>query len=274
MKSSRTILLLSCACGVLLSGCENVDAAKKAKGAPLSLQAPSSSDDRIARLEQQIADLQKEVAASRPQLAKIDVIEQKFKDLSLGLDKIDATYNMKPAAAAPAPAAPVVASPPIPAPAPQSIPAPAVSKPVAATPPAKPVAVTPPPKPVEKPAEKKAEAPAAKASGAKEVQSLRVGEQKGSTRLVLDLGQPVKVTSDVDNDEKILLIEIPGFAWKAPETRTYPSSPLIASYQATSDASGTHLVVQLKKAAKVVNAGSLAASKDKGPRAVIDIAAQ
>lgn len=266
MTSSRTILLLTCAFGVLLSGCSNVDAAKKAKGNPVPLQAmpaSSPSDEKIARLEQMVAELQREVVASRPQLAKIDVIEQKFKDLSLGLDKIDATYNMKAAAPAPTPLPTPAVLPPV---VKQIEPAP-----VAVTPPVKPVAVSPPAKPMEKKVEK---VEPVKAAGAKEVQSLRVGEQKGSTRLVLDLGQPVKVTSDIDNDEQILLIEIPGFAWKAPETKSYPSSPLIASYQATSDASGTHLVVQLKKAAKVVNSGALAASKDKGPRAVIDIAAQ
>jgi len=254
-------MTLAFTCSLLLAACDTPADMKKAKQEPVSLQkqeavkdlplpAVASGDDKLAKLEQQVAELQKEVAANRPKIAKIDVMEQRFKDLSLGLDRIDATYNMKPA---PVVAPPVVALPPVPA---------------------KPVEMSAPVKAPEKTAPK-AEAPKREAMpGGKVVKDLRIGEKAGISRLVLDLGQPVKITYDIDNDEKILVIDIPGFKWDPARSRSFEKSPLIASYQVESDDKGSHLVVQLKKPSKIASYSSIQAVSGKMPRAVLDIAAQ
>ncbi|PZP54988.1 MAG: hypothetical protein DI586_08240 [Micavibrio aeruginosavorus] len=277
---SRSLLSVIFGCSLLLSACETPADGMKAKKDPVSLQkaetpkalSPLSGDaDKIARLEQQLAALQQEVAANRPKIAKIDVMEQKFKDLSLGLDRIDATYNMKPApVAVPTPVtAPVPAPLPVPAP-PPAVPVKPVQKAEVAPPP-KPAATKSPEKPIEaqKPPVSK---PAA--SGQKIVQDLRIGEKKEYSRLVLDLGQSVKISYDIDNEEKILLVEIPGFEWKAAKTKTFPKSLLIASYQAESDASGSRLVVQLRGPAKIANYSTIDATGGKLPRAVLDVSPQ
>lgn len=259
----KPFLTLAFACSLLLSGCETPADGIKAKKDPVPLQkaieektevVPTADTDKISRLQQQVAELEKEVAGNRPKIAKIDVMEQKFKDLSLGLDRIDATYNMRPATA-------------VPTPAPQIVPPPVVQTPPVTPPPA-------PPKPPVSIPEKKVEAPKPAASGQKTVQDLRIGEKKEYSRLVLDLGQSAKVTYDIDNEEKILLIDIPGFNWNAAKTKTFPKSLLIASYQVQTDATGAHLVVQLKAPAKVVNYSTIEATGGKLPRAVLDIAAQ
>lgn len=274
---SRPALTLAFACSLLLAACETPDDMKKAKQDPIPLQKSETlvtahgiaPEDKISKLEQQVAELQKEVTANRPKIAKIDVMEQKFKDLSLGLDRIDATYNMKP----------VVAS--VQAPAQIVMPKPVeVEKPV-------PVVEASPPKPPETPSiaaaksaelkaePKKAEAkPVSQIAGQKVVEDLRIGEKAEFSRLVLDLGQSVKVNYDIDNDEKILVIDIPGFAWKAAKTKTFPKSMLIASYQAESDDKGSRLVVQLKQPAKIANYSNIEAIGGKLPRAVLDVAAQ
>ncbi len=263
---SRSLLSFVFGCSLLLSACETPADGMKAKKDPVSLQkteaAPSGEADKIAKLEQQIAALQQEVAANRPKIAKIDVMEQKFKDLSLGLDRIDATYNMKPAPVA----APVPAPLPVPVTAPPAVPVKPVQKAEVAPPP-KPEA-KPPAKPVEA---KKVEAPKPVVSGQKIVQDLRIGEKKEYSRLVLDLGQSIKINYDIDNEEKILLIEIPGFEWKAAKSKTFPKSLLIASYQAESDANGSRLVVQLRGPAKIANYSNIEATGGKLPRAVLDI---
>lgn len=264
----KPFLTLAFACSLLLGGCETPADGIKAKKDPVPLQKviegktevlPTADADKISRLQQQVAELEKEVAGNRPKIAKIDVMEQKFKDLSLGLDRIDATYNMRPAAVS------QVTAPPTPAP-------------QVVAPPVVPVSpVTPPPAPPKLPVsvpEKKVEAPKPAASGQKAVQDLRIGEKKEYSRLVLDLGQSVKVTYDIDNEEKILLIDIPGFSWNAAKTKTFPKSLLIASYQVQTDAAGSHLVVQLKGPAKVANYSTIEATGGKLPRAVLDIAAQ
>jgi hypothetical protein len=135
--------------------------------------------------------------------------------------------------------------------------------------------VPPPPAPKAEPAKTpspKAETASLKAG--KVVKDLRIGEQKGSSRLVLDLGEVTKVNYDIDNGEKILLIDIPGFKWEGSQSKNFDKSPLIASYQADNDEKGAHLIVQLKKAAKVANFTTIKATGSKFPRAVLDISPQ
>ena len=259
IHSSKAILLMTVAASLSLTSCSGARTHGRAVAtqpvhAPVNLQPvdatsmppealPVSGDttQRIAMLEGEVSRLKQEVVAARPKIAKIDVMEQKFKDLSLGLDHIDATYGMAATARIAAEAAPA-------------------------------------PKAVAKAKAEQSKKQVEKAQpaykGGKTVHDLRIGEQKGFTRLVLDLGQPVKVTYDIDNAEKIMLIEIPGFTWSAAAEKTLSSSPLIASYQVKSDAAGSHLAVQLKKATKVANYSQIGATGDKPPRAVIDIAAQ
>lgn len=262
-RSFKSVLLFSVAASLSLAACSGARTHGRAVSQPVNLQDPGQlalendtygrhadirdlgDIERIARLESEVEQLKRETFANRPKIAKIDVIEQKFKDLSLGLDRIDAAYGTG-----------------NPAPQPVRTAAIETAKPVQA----KPAAVV-----------KKAEAPAPKPApktAGKEVLSVRVGEQKNGSRIVLDLGQPVKITYDIDNSEKILLIDIPGFTWSADQSETLSKSPLIASYQAQSDASGSRLAVQLKKPARVSNYSQIGATGGKYPRAVLDIQAE
>ena len=277
--------MLSVALSFMLGACDTPASGMKAKGAPVSLQrnddAPpvmqkADDDTRIAALEREVAALKNEIIATRPKIAKIDVMEQKFKDLSLGLDRIDATYNVqsnvKPVA--PAVTAPVAPAP-LPVPAENEVktePKKVEPKPAVA-PITKPAAPVPPPaKPVTKPVAK----PEAKIEqkAEKVVKDLRIGEQANGTRLVLDLGEATKVKYDIDNEEKILLIDIPGYKWNAAKSGNLTKSALVSSYQVTTDDKGSHLVVQLKKPAKVLNSTTINATAGKSPRAVVDISPQ
>ncbi len=255
---AASCLTLAFACSLLLAGCSGAPAkTAHAKADPVPLQAAPVAEaveaapvaeyngDKIARLEQQVAALQNEIIAARPKIAKIDVMEQKFKDLSLGLDRIDAAYGV--GAAAPHPVE-------------KAAPEPQVKKPEAA------------PAPVKKAVQE--EAPVKALSGKAVVEDLRIGEQKGYSRMVLDLGKPAKVNYDIDNTEKILLIEIPGFAWQGPKEKTVSNSPLISSYKAESDSKGSRLVVQLKKPAKIGHYSAIGPTGGKPARSVLDIAAQ
>ena len=219
----------------------NLQPVETASMPPEVLPVSGDTAQRIAMLEGEVSRLKQEVVAARPKIAKIDVMEQKFKDLSLGLDRIDATYGTVQA----------------PSVRPVAVPAPAAKPVVKAEAAKKPV--------VEKKSSYRAE---------KTVLDARVGEQKGVTRLVLDLGQPVKIDYDIDNAEKILLIEIPGFTWSAATAKNFAKSPLIASYQVQTDASGSHLAVQLRKPVRIANYSQIGATGGKSPRAVLDIAAQ
>lgn len=196
-------------------------------------------EQNVGGLEADVAGLQTQMTAAQPKLDKVDKLEGSFKQLSLQLDRIDKSY---PKAAA----------------APKTIkPAPAKN---AVTPKLAPKALPP-------------VATAPKAAGAKpKIEGVRIGEQAGGkTRIVLDATAPAKIKYDIDNTEKILVIEIPGASWSAATARTLSNSPLVTSYTAETDAAGSRLIVQLKQAAKVTVSGQVDPDRTGGNRSYLDL---
>lgn len=223
--------------------------------------------------------------------AQVSQISAELRRLAAGQDDIRAVLTgMKPAAglvvpppvaapsvlATPAASASSVAAPPavtvppsaavaqvaVPPPVPLT-PAPAVAQqvPSAWSPPAAAPAATAP------------VVPAAAGRSSSVVQALRVGEHPGRTRIVLDVSSNVAFRHDIDNNERILMLELPGAAWSAPLQQQFARSPLVAAYQATPDGQGgTRLAIQLRKPAKIASTQSLAAEPGKAPRVVVDIA--
>lgn len=188
----------------------------------------------------------------RPRVAKIDAIERHFRDLSLELDRINKTYNMQDAAPADAPASvtKVTAEPLRQAPVPV--------KPAAAAKPAKKTETVKKAVPV---------------SGPLKVNKVRIGEQgAGKTRIVLDTSAPAKVSYDIDNGEKILVVELPGASWQAQAAQTLKNSALISSYEAESHDGGSRLIVQLKDAAQVLSMSRLDPAEGAGYRVFLDLA--
>lgn len=108
------------------------------------------------------------------------------------------------------------------------------------------------------------------------VTTVRVGSQKnGATRIVLDTTQPSALHYDLDNGEKILVIDLPKNNWEADarkEIKSPPAMPLlVSSYQASEDQGGAHLVLKLKEAAKVTATARLNPTGRYGHRVYIDI---
>lgn len=107
------------------------------------------------------------------------------------------------------------------------------------------------------------------------VVSLRRGEHPGKTRLVLDMKQKAKVKYDLDNDEKLLLIELPGVGWDTKTQEAFKNHPLIKSFSAQgSSKDGTTVAIELHKSAKVLLSTVLGPnSTNPNYRYVIDLAA-
>lgn len=108
------------------------------------------------------------------------------------------------------------------------------------------------------------------------VKSLRIGEHSGKTRLVFDLtsNQKPAFKYDIDNAEKIMVIDMPSSGW-AGASSGKPNSPLLASWNAQGSASGGSTVaIQLKKSARVLSTEFLKAEGKDSPRLVVDIAAE
>ncbi len=264
MLSTAALALAGCAADKpvtttqVAAGAVPVEPVLAAATTPLSDAALA---ERVGRLEQNmggiesdVANLQAEVTEARPRLAKVETMERHFRQLSLELDRINQTYDVAASAHEPV-VAPQVK--PVPKAIPKPVPAPVVK----AAPKAEPVKAAPKPK---------AE-PAAKA-GALKVNQVRIGEQpSGKTRIVLDSNQPAKINYDIDNGEKILVIEVPGAAWDAQQSATLKNSPLVSSYKAESDAAGSRVILQLKADAQVLGTSRLGPAKGAGHRVFLDL---
>lgn len=138
------------------------------------------------------------------------------------------------AASRPAPAAPLAA--PVPA---------SASAPISAPPaPNKTLATAPP--------------PPAQGGGSATVSRIRLGEHPGKTRLVLDLSGPSAYTTELDNTEKLLLVQIPQAGWSAGQQQNLGKNPLVASYTAQpGPQGGTTLAIELKQPVKIAADSSL-----------------
>jgi N-acetylmuramoyl-L-alanine amidase len=106
------------------------------------------------------------------------------------------------------------------------------------------------------------------------VMDIRIGEHPGKTRIVLDASGKAAFTADLDNQEKILVIEISGVGWSAAMQQTLSASPLVSSYRVeTMDGGGTMLIVQLKRAAVISYKGTMDDAATGGQRLIIDLTA-
>lgn len=102
---------------------------------------------------------------------------------------------------------------------------------------------------------------------------LRLGEDGGKTRLVIDLNGAATHRTDLDNNERILVIEINGADWAAATSKPL-SSPIVQSYttQPLENAKGTRLIVTLKKPVAILLDKALPPeATNKNYRLVIDL---
>ncbi|MFA5592670.1 MAG: AMIN domain-containing protein [Micavibrio sp.] len=119
-------------------------------------------------------------------------------------------------------------------------------------------------------------APMNVSGGSNAVKAVRIGEHGTKTRLVFDLGGAVRPSYkvDVDNGERLLVIDMPGSDWAAAATGS-AKSPLIDGWAAQKTPSGGATVaVQLKKTARVLSTEYIGPEGANAARLVIDVAAE
>lgn len=247
-------------------------------------------DKRFERVENAVLELRKEFDAVKPAIVRLVAVQNDMQDLVAQLHTLltnepapreDAvTVETEPLAAAPpqdgkkAPATVTAAPPP---PAAQSPPLPAALTPPATPPPE--IAAAPPPPAVVPSAAPKQEAsggrPVSAGAAGAQVRALRIGEHEDKTRLVFDVAGPVSYRYDIDNGEKIMIVELPGAGWAGQTQWTSAKAPLLASYTVTpSDGGGSRVVIQLKQAASAVYETTIAGGPGEAFRIVIDLRRQ
>jgi hypothetical protein len=110
--------------------------------------------------------------------------------------------------------------------------------------------------------------------GPPKLADIRTGQHKGFTRLVMDVGSPTPYQVDVDNAEKLLIIELPQAAHDKALSGNVATSPLIKSYQTQAMDGGSRIIAQLQKPVKILKRMSLEPSGRRGARIALDIGAQ
>lgn len=109
-------------------------------------------------------------------------------------------------------------------------------------------------------------------SAATSVKGIRFGKYKGRDRIVLDLTAPAKFRYDLDNNEKLLIVELPSASWTAQMAKQIKTSSKIAAYSAQPGVNGgTQLIFSLKGNARVSQARELPPNKTYGHRIFMDI---
>lgn len=115
-------------------------------------------------------------------------------------------------------------------------------------------------------------APAAGAATSS-VKGVRVGEHPDKVRIVLDVSGPAKFSYDIDNNEKLLIIDLPQSSWPTGATGSFDGNALVSGYAARPSASGgVTLAVELKKPAKLTMSSALEPNESYGHRIVFDVA--
>lgn len=106
------------------------------------------------------------------------------------------------------------------------------------------------------------------------VTAVRIGEHGTKTRIVFDLTTKTKpdFKYDLDNAEKVLLVDMPASTWTAAEGGK-PNSPMIAGWTSSKGAGGgSNIAIQLKKDARILSTEYLKAEGKDPARLVLDIA--
>jgi hypothetical protein len=244
------------------------------------------------RLENAVQELRNDFDTMAPSIVKLVAVEKDIQELVSQLETLVSGENSVPALEAEALDDPSYSAPgpaamggadaaPVPL---QNEPvidrAPAVPPTAAATPvpsplPATTTAQAPPAPLVPTPAPAAAQPVPAPVAGAPAVTAIRIGEHPGKTRIVLDLSAKTDFTADLDNAEKILVIELPNAGWSAAMQKAFSSSPLLISYDVTAanGGKGSLLALKLKADASILYKDSMPADSGSGHKIVIDIGA-
>jgi len=211
----------------------------------LFAQNITNTDQRFDRLENAVLDLRREFESFKPAIVRLVAVEADIQDL---IEQLDILLQNEPAPA-PSAAAPMPLAP-----------GPKIEvqdePDIEATPPPQP---EPEPTVAPKPAPAPSPQPKVDSSGAATVSSLRVGQHSGKLRLVMDVNKKTAYTIDLDNQERILIIELPEAQWSAAAQKNFGGSPLLSSYSTESinDGQGTRVIMTLKKATTLMKSEAL-----------------
>lgn len=214
-----------------------------------------SNEERLDRLERAVQDMRHEFDMVTPSIRRLMAVEGDIQELIIELKKL----SDDPSIATPAPrtmtnekSRPVTT--------PQVITTPQALHPTSAP---KKAAVTP--------NNINRKAPPPVQGGKASVYDVRVGEHPGKTRIVLDVNAKTSFSTDIDNGEKIMIVELPNAGWSTTTSKSFDKSSYLTSYKVESSGDGQLLIFQLKREARIAYKEDIGGANG-GRRIVIDLA--
>ncbi len=109
-------------------------------------------------------------------------------------------------------------------------------------------------------------------NGRANIYDIRIGEHPGKTRIVLDVNTKTSFKTDLDNAEKIMIVDIPKAEWSAATSKNFGKSSFISSYKVESSDGGQLLIFQLKRSARISYQSDIG-GQNGSRRIVIDLSA-
>ena len=104
------------------------------------------------------------------------------------------------------------------------------------------------------------------------VRNVRFGEHADKTRLVLDTNDEVAFRYNVDNNENIVVIDLPNADWQGARDMMI-NAPLVSSYRVVPrEQGGQKMIMQMSRPVQVLWAQALPPGGPQGHRVVFDIA--
>jgi hypothetical protein len=108
--------------------------------------------------------------------------------------------------------------------------------------------------------------------GRGDVIKIRSAEHEGKTRVVLDIKGDARFEAKLDNGRKALLVDLENAQWSAGDQMELHSLSIVSGFTTeTRGGGGTHLVVNLKKDTKLLQAVSFGTNQAGVTRIVIDL---
>lgn len=108
-------------------------------------------------------------------------------------------------------------------------------------------------------------------NGRANIYGIRVGEHPGKTRIVMDSNTKTTFNADIDNSEKIMIIELSNADWTAKTAQSFSKSPFIKSFKVEPTGNGQMVIFQLKRNASIGYKADIGALNGSGRRFVIDL---
>ena len=107
--------------------------------------------------------------------------------------------------------------------------------------------------------------------GATGLIDIRVGDHKGKTRLVLDMAKAVDVRFDLDAEENIMVVELPGQSAANITSKTFNKSNLLKGYDVQKSGDNTLVIFMFKKPTEIVETMQLKGNGNSAHRIVFDM---